>query len=133
MHTLNVDRSNKRKWLYSKKRKGKKKAWSRWYPAETMTDYPDNLVVLANTPAQAESLLHSLEQAAGDIGLHLNANKPEYNMCFKWEGATSTPSGRPLKLGNKFIYLSNNSSSTESDVNIHVAKVWTAIERLSFI
>ena len=36
---------------------------------------------LANTPTQAESPLHSLEQAAGGIGLHVNANKMEY-MCF---------------------------------------------------
>ena len=52
-----------------------------------MTDavYADDLAHLANTLAQAESLLHSLEQAAGDIGLHVNANKIEF-MCFKEEG-----------------------------------------------
>ena len=40
------------------------------YLAETMTDadYADDLVHLANTPAQPECLLHILEQAAG-IGL----------------------------------------------------------------
>ena len=30
-----------------------------------------------NTPAQAESLLHRLEGAADDIGLHVNADKTE--------------------------------------------------------
>ena len=40
-----------------------KKVKSRQYPTETMTD-ADYIVVLANTPAQAESLLHSLEQTA---------------------------------------------------------------------
>ena len=36
---------------------------SRRYPAQTITnmDYADDIVLLANTPAQAESLLHSLE------------------------------------------------------------------------
>ena len=38
-----------------------KKARSRQYPAETITDvdYADEIALLANTPAQTESLLHS--------------------------------------------------------------------------
>ena len=60
-----------------------KKTRSRWYPAETITDadYADDIALLANTPTQAEFLLHSLERAAGGIGLHVNADKTEY-MCF---------------------------------------------------
>ena len=38
-------------------------------------------VLLANTPAQAESLLHSLEKVADGISHHVNVNKTEY-MCF---------------------------------------------------
>ena len=30
----------------------------------------------------------------------------------------------------QFIYLGGNISSTESDVNIHVVKAWTAIDKL---
>ena len=50
----------------------KKKATNRQRPIETITDagYVDYLVLLANTPAQAESLLHSLEQVARGIGLY---------------------------------------------------------------
>ena len=49
----------------------KKKPRSRQYPAETITDadYADDLVLLANTLAQAESLLYSLEQAASHWSL----------------------------------------------------------------
>ena len=38
-----------------------------------MTDenYPDDIVLHANTPAQTESLLHSLEQSAGGISLYV--------------------------------------------------------------
>ena len=56
--------SNKRKWLSTKKVK------SRRYPAESITDvdYADYLALLVNIPAEAESLLHNLEQAAGSIG-----------------------------------------------------------------
>ena len=41
------------------------KARSTRYPAQTITeaDYADEMAPLVNTPAQAESLLHSLEQA----------------------------------------------------------------------
>ena len=50
------------------------------------TDNADDLVLLANTQARAESLLHSVEKAAGGIGLLVNASKTEC-MCFKREGA----------------------------------------------
>ena len=55
---------------------------SRRYPAKTITDanYADDIAILANTPNQTETLLHSLEWAAAGIGLHVNANKTEY-MC----------------------------------------------------
>ena len=41
----------------------KKKARSRRYPADTITDadYADDIALLANTPTQAEFLLHSQE------------------------------------------------------------------------
>ena len=54
-----------------------KKAWSRWYPAQTISDadYADDIALLENAPTQTESLLQSLEQAAGGIGLHVNAIK----------------------------------------------------------
>ena len=53
---------------------------SRRYPAQTITDadYADDMALLANMPAWAESLLHSLEWAAGGIGLHVNVDKIEY-------------------------------------------------------
>ena len=50
---------------------------SKRYPAQTITDadYARDIALLANTPAQAETLLHSLQQAAGGIhrqdGIHL--------------------------------------------------------------
>ena len=60
-----------------------KKKGSRRYPAKTITgaDYADDIVILANSPNQAETLLHSLKRAAASIGLHVNAHKTEY-MCF---------------------------------------------------
>ena len=68
---------------------------SRRYPAKTITDadYADDIALLANTPAQAETLLLSLEGAAVGIGLHVNAHKTEY-MCFNQTGDISTRNGR---------------------------------------
>ena len=64
---------------------------SRRYPAKTITDayYADDIALLANTPAQAETLLHSLERAAAGIGLHVYAHKTDY-MCFNQTGDIST-------------------------------------------
>ena len=60
-----------------------KKKRRRRYPTKTITDddYADDIAILANTPNQAEALLHSLEQAAAGIDLRVNAHKAEY-MCY---------------------------------------------------
>ena len=46
---------------------------SRRYPAKTITNinYADDIVILANASAQAQTLLHSLKRAAAGIGLHV--------------------------------------------------------------
>ena len=86
----------------------------------------------ASTLAQAESLLCSLEQAAGGIGFHVSSNKIEF-MYFKRGGAISTLSVKSLKLIDKFTYLSGNISSTESDVNRFLLKSSNATNSLSII
>ena len=91
---------------------------SRRYPAKTITDadYTDDIALLANTPNQAETLLHSLERAAAGIGLHVNAHKTEY-MCYNQTGDISTRDRTSLKLVDKFTYLGSSVSSTEKDIN----------------
>ena len=69
------------------------------------------LVILANTPNQAETLLYSLAQAAAGIGLHVNAHKTEY-MCFNQTGDISTLDATSLKLVDKFTYIGSSVSST---------------------
>ena len=103
------------------------------YPAQTITDadYADNIILFANTPAQTETLLHTLERAADSIGLHENADKTEY-MCFNPRGDISL-NGSSLKLVDKFTYLGSSVSSTEKDIKTRLAKAWTAIDRLSII
>ena len=105
---------------------------SRRYTAKTITDagYADDISLLANTPNQAETLLHSLEQAAAGIGLHVNAHKTEY-MCYNQTGDISTLDGTSMKMVDKFTYRGSSVSSTEKDIDTRLTKAWTAIDRLS--
>ena len=106
----------------------------RRYPAKTITDadYADDIVILANTPDQVETLPHSLERAAAGIGLYVNAHKTEY-MCYNQTGDISTLDGTPFKLVDKFTYLGSSVESTEKDIDTRLTKAWTAINRLSII
>ena len=123
-----------RTFLHKMKENGFKltKERSRKYPAQTITDadYADDIALLANTHTQAETLLHSLERAAADIGLHVNAYKMEY-MCFNQRGNISTLNGSSLKFVD--TYLGSSVSSTKTDINKQLAKAWTAIDSLSVI
>ena len=111
-----------------------KKKRSKRYPETTITDadYADDIAILANTPDQAETLLHSLERAAASIGLYVNAHKTEYK-CYNQTGDISTLEGTPLKLVDKFTYLGSSVESTEKDIETRLTKAWTAINRLSII
>ena len=72
MLRISIDKIKENGFVLRKKR-------SRRYPAKTITDaeYADDIAILANTSAQAETLLHTLEWAAAGIGLHVNAHKTE--------------------------------------------------------
>ena len=82
---------------------------SRRYPAKTITDadYADDIAILANTPNQAETLLHSLERAAAGIGLYVSAHKTEY-LCYNQTGDISTLDGTSLEVVDKFTYLGSS-------------------------
>ena len=103
-------------------------------PARTIidVDYADNIALLANTPTQAESPLHSLERTAGGIDLHVTADQTEY-MCFNQNGDVSTFNSGYLKLVDKFTNFGSSVSSTENDISTWLAKAWSAIKRLCHV
>ena len=80
----NKTKQNKKRFHILKDKK-------QWYHVETMTDvdYTDDLRLLENTPAQAEFLMHSLQQAAEGIGFYVDANKTKFK-SFKQDGTMST-------------------------------------------
>ena len=82
-------------------------------------------------PAQAESLLHSLDRAEGGVGLYVNTDKTEF-LCFNQRGDIYTLNGGSQKLVDKFTYQGSISSS-ENYINAWLAKAWRAIDRLSVI
>ena len=122
-----IDKIRENGFVQTKKR-------SRRYPAKIITDadYGNDIAILANTPNQAETLLHSLERVAAGIGLYVNAHKTEY-MCYNQTGDISTLDGTLLKLVDKFTYLGSSVESTEKDIDTRLTKAWTAINRLSII
>ena len=124
MLRTSIDKIKENNFELTKKR-------SRRYPTKTITD-TDNIAILANTPNEAKTLLHSLERAAAGIGLHVNAHKTEY-MNYNQTGEITTLDGTPLKLVDKFAYLGSTVSSTEKDIDTRLMKAWTAIDRLSII
>ena len=107
---------------------------SRWYFAQIITDadYADDMALLANSPAQAKTLLHSLEWAAAGVDLHVNTHKTEY-MCFYQRGDISILNGSSPKLVDKFTNLVSSVPSTERDINTRLAKPWSGIDWLSVI
>ena len=111
-----------------------KKARSRQHLTQTIsdTDNTDDIVLLANTPSQAESQLYSLEKAAGGIDLHVNAGKTDY-MHFDPKGDIFTLNVGFRKLLDKFGYLESNVSTTKNDINKRLVNTWTIINWLSII
>ena len=107
---------------------------SRRYPATIITDanYVDYIAILSNAPAQAETLLHSLERAAGSIILHVNAHKTEY-MCFNQTGNIFTLNDSSLTLEDKFTYQGSSVSSTKTYIDMGKTEARTAIDRRSVI
>ena len=82
--------------------------------------------------SRPNSCLHSLEWAAGGIGLHVHVDKTEFT-CFNQTSDISTLNGKSLKLVDKFAYLGSSILSTKNYINTCLAKTWTAIDRLSVI
>ena len=86
---------------------------SRRYPAKPNTDadYADDIAILANTPNQAKTLMHSLERAAIGIGLHVNALKTDI-----WA------------LSNRWYFLTRRNPS-ETGRQIHLLRKQRVINR----
>ena len=118
---------NKNSFKLAKKR-------SRRYLTQTITDadYADDIALLANTSALAKTLLHSLERAAGGIGLHVNTAKTEY-MYFKSKRQHLHTKRWAFETSGQIHLPRKQCLINQKDINMRLAKTWTVIDRLAVI
>ena len=62
----------------------------------------------------------------------MNSGKTEI-ISFNQDSSIATLIGKLLKIVNQFTYFDSSISSTESDVNKHIGRAQTAIDRLTTI
>ena len=70
----------------------------------TDIDYADDLALTSDTIEEANQLLHYLEVAAKEIGLHINAKKTEF-ISFNQTGQVRSLDGENIKSVEDFTYL----------------------------
>ena len=103
---------------------------SRRHPPKMITDadYADDLCIISDLLNDATILLHRIEEAASKIGLLVNATKTEF-MAFNQAHTGSIKSLRNqiIKAVQEFVYLGSNIASTKRDIEIRLAKAWSAL------
>ena len=108
------------------------------YPVVNITDadYADDIAINSNNLREANLLLHSIEKAAKEIGLHINVDKT-VNMTFNQHNTIrdvmSNQNGERIKQVNDFKYLGSYIASTEHDINVRIGKAWSALNQLTNI
>ena len=110
---------------------------SRRIPGVTITDldFADDLALLSDSIEKAQALLHDLEAAAADIGLHVNDIKTEFMLVNidDPEPTITTLDGKPLKQVQDFKYLGSYIADSKKDFNIRKGMAWTACNKLQKI
>ena len=102
---------------------------SRRHPAKVIcdTDFADDLALLSSSLKQAQELLTRLENAAKQIGLHINNSKTEYMLFNQDEGDLKTIDGDVLNQVEDFQYLGAWLNTCSKDINVRIGRAWTAL------
>ena len=96
--------------------------------------FADDIVLLANEIAQAKELLHSVENEAAKVGLHINAKKTEameYNQDL--DEIITSINNHLIKLVEDYKYLGGWMESTEQDIKVRIALAWAACNKLGSV
>ena len=122
LRTSNVDRSNERKWLYTKKKNTRTR-----YTAQTIMDddYADNIVLSGKYtyPSRIPAAMSGASSSRHWLPRECRQNRV-HGFNRKWD--ISTLNGGSLKLVAKSTYLGSSVSTTDIDINKRLAKAWTA-------
>ena len=112
-----------------------KQRQSRRHPSTTLTDtdFADDIALLSDNIADAEHLLHRVEQAAKEVGLTINNQKTDYMMYNHPQASLKDINGTTLKQVTNFQYLGSWVDSTKKDIDVRIGKAWTACSKLSNI
>lgn len=107
---------------------------SRRHPASIISDidYADDIALISSCLNDAQELLQRVEQAAEEVGLHINADKTEC-MTFKEVGSLRTLEGIELKNMTDFLYLGSWIDNSEKDIKTRKAKAWSALNKMDTI
>jgi len=98
----------------------------------TDLDYADDIALLSDDMSSATELLNLVERETKIIGLELNKKKTEF-MAFKQQGIVTTLDDVALKQVDDFQYLGTYIASTKRDINIRIAKAWSALSRMDVV
>ena len=108
----------------------------------TDLDYADDLLIVSDTVEKVQTQLHSLQEAAGDVGLSINVGKGKTEYLV--EGCRLPGNGRrrnekPAKMFSKdgkeielvdqYTYLGSNPFDIMADFKKRKGKAWAALKR----
>ena len=96
--------------------------------------YADDIALLNSSLKLAENLLHSVEEAALMVGLHLNASKTEtLTINIDDTSIIKSLNGETIKSVNEFKYLGAHVPSSLNDFNKRKCFSWSAMNKLDRI
>ncbi len=98
----------------------------------TDTDFADDIALLSDSLRDANLLLQKVEEAAQQIGLHINEQKTKF-MSVGEQGKVYTKSGKEIEQVEDFQYLGAWISNTKKDIEVRIAKAWAAQKRMDNI
>ena len=110
------------------------KSRGRRYPTVTISDadYADDLAHFEESCSDAEKLLHVLEEKANSVGSRVNIRKTQ-NFNINTNHKVRSVNGSQLKSVDNYTYLGSEISSVDKEINIRIAKSWSALHKLSSI
>ena len=108
---------------------------SRRHPPVRLSDldFADDIALTLDTLQEAQSLLTSVETAAANVGLHLNATKTEMIVYNQQIEMINSLNGEQIKSVDDFKYLGSWIDNTYKDIKVRKAQAWVACNRLNKI
>ena len=91
-----------------------------------------DLAIVTDNVKYSNTLLIKLEEAAKEIGLNINNANTEYmTLNLDNKDKIKSLSGNEINKANDFKYLGSYISTTEKDLDIRLAKSWSALNSMN--